>query len=276
MKKNFLALILLIIVTSCMTSKTTKVATKQVSIQLIRNATLKLNYNNKIFIVDPSLSPKHSFMSFVVPNKNLNPTVDLPISIEEISQDIDAILVTHTHLDHFDDGAKKHLNSKLPLFGQPFDKENLKKSPFSNVSIIENKEIYDGTTIIRTKGKHGPDHLLEALGEVSGFILQAANYPTIYIVGDCLLDNDIKNTIKKYTPDIIVINTGGAEWGGEKILMNEERAVELTKLAPKAKVIAVHMEALDHCKTTRQMVRDEAKNEQLTILVPNDGEIINP
>jgi len=254
--------------------KPVEIPLETIDIQLIRNATLKLNYNGKMFLVDPSLSPKNSFMSFVVPNKNLNPTIDLPMSVEEITKDVEAILVTHTHLDHFDEGAKEHLNPNLPLFGQPFDKEVFEKSPFKNVTLIENKNSFKGVTIIRTGGKHGPEPMLEALGEVSGFILQAKDYPSIYIVGDCLLDDEIKENIKKYNPDIIVLNTGGAVFGGATILMTEKNAVEVAKLAPNAKVITVHMESLDHCKITRQMVRDEAKKGNVEIIVPDDGETI--
>jgi L-ascorbate metabolism protein UlaG (beta-lactamase superfamily) len=31
-----------------------------------------------------------------------NPTVDLPILIEDVLKEIDAVLLTHTHPDHFD------------------------------------------------------------------------------------------------------------------------------------------------------------------------------
>lgn len=270
---RYLYLILsIVILSSCATSK--EANTKSVDIQLIRNATLKLNYNGKTFLIDPSLSPKNSFTSFVVQGKNLNPTIDLTLPIDEITKGIEAVLVSHTHADHFDEGAKKHLDPNLPLFGQPYDKEVFEKSPFKNVTLIENEQLYQGTTIIRTGGKHGPEQMLKALGEVSGFVLQAKNYPTIYIIGDCLLDNEIKNNIKKYNPDIIVVNSGGAEFGGARILMDEKEAIEVAKLAPKSKVIAVHMESLDHCKTTRQMVRDEAYKEKVKVLVPNDGETI--
>lgn len=270
--KNLFVLAVLLVLSSCLTLKNT--ASKSIEIQLIRNATLKLTYNGKTFLVDPSLSPRNSFMSFVVPDKNLNPTVDLPLPIEEITKGVDAVLVTHTHLDHFDEGARTFLDPKLPLFAQPFDKEVLGSSLFVDVSYVDDKKVYEGTTIIRTGGKHGPDHLVKNLGEVSGFMLTAKDYPSIYIVGDCLLDDEIKNTVKKYQPEIIIVNSGGAEWGGDKILMDEKKAVELAKFAPDSKIIAVHMEALDHCLTTRQMVREAARKEKVEILVPENGETI--
>lgn len=247
----------------------------QNNFQLIRNATIKLNYNGKTILVDPSLSPQNSFMSFVNPELNLNPTIDLPMSPEKVLADIDAVLLTHLHVDHFDDEAKQLLDKSIPIFGQPFDRNTLKESVFENTSIIDSSVEFADITIHRTGGKHGPDEALEILGEVSGFFLKAASLPSIYIIGDCLLDDEIKANMVKFAPDIIIVNSGGASYGEAKILMNEDDVVEIAKLNPKSKVIAVHMEALDHCNTTREMVLNKAKKENLTLLVPNDGETIN-
>ncbi|UTW63738.1 MBL fold metallo-hydrolase [bacterium SCSIO 12741] len=272
MKKVSSLLALVIVLWSCSTS--TKTQFKAIDIQLIRNATLKVNYNGSTFLVDPSLSAKQSFMSFVVPDQNLNPTVDLPLAINQITEGVNAVLVTHTHLDHFDAAAEKNLDSNLPLFAQPSDQERLSQSPFKNVHFVESETQFEGTQIIRTSGKHGPEQLLEALGEVSGFILQAEGHPTLYIIGDCLWDDEVKATIKEFNPDIIVANTGGAQYGGGQILMNENDAIELAQFAPHAQVIAVHMEALDHCQTTRAKVTKAAKEAGVEIRVPADGERI--
>lgn len=250
-------------------------ATKSVDIQLIRNATLKINYNGKTFLVDPSLSAKKSFMSFVVPDQNLNPTVELPLPIDEITKDVDAILVTHTHVDHFDQAAMDALDPSLPLFAQPFDRAKLEESPFKQLNYVEDQLSFAQTNIIRTNGKHGPDELLEGLGQVSGFILQAEKHPTIYIVGDCLWDDEIKEHIKQYQPDIIVVNSGGAQWGGAKILMDEQSVVDLAKYAGDAKIVAVHMEALDHCLTSRKSLKEKCNAENITVMIPEDGEVLN-
>ena len=270
MKNFMLVMMTLTLFASC--TETTQIDKKPVDIQLIRNATLKLMYNGTMFLIDPSFSPKNGFMSFVVPNQNLNPTVDLPLSITELTQDVDAILVTHLHLDHFDNEAKNNLNPALPLFAQLTDSAALATSPFTNISFVDDQKEYHGTSIIRTEGKHGPDHLLGDLGHVSGFVLKAANYPTIYIIGDCLWDDEIKSTIQKHHPDIIIANSGGAQFMGETILMDENSVVELAKFAPNAQIMAVHMEALDHCFTTRKILQDAADAANIHVLIPQDGE----
>ncbi|MDC1105199.1 MBL fold metallo-hydrolase [Prolixibacteraceae bacterium] len=248
---------------------------KKVDIQLIRNATLKLNYAGKTLLVDPMLSEKNSFMSFVQPDKNLNPTINLPVDAEEVIDGVDAVLLTHAHPDHLDQKAMEMLPKNITLFAQQADRESLKAAPFTNIDFIETEARYDDITIIRTDGKHGPDQILQYLGMVSGYILKAENYPTIYIVGDCLLDDGINRIIETYKPDIIITNSGGAIFMGEnRILMNEEETVAIAKKAPNAKVIAVHMESLDHCTVTRESLQKVATEAGLEIITPADGEIL--
>ncbi|MDW7695839.1 MBL fold metallo-hydrolase [Flammeovirgaceae bacterium SG7u.111] len=248
---------------------------QNIEIQLIRNATLKVTYAGETFLVDPMLSSPKSFRSFVKPEENLNPTVDLPFPTEKITQGITAILLTHSHPDHFDPAAMEALPKDLPFYMQPPDLALVKNASFTKVETIHTSTIFEGITITRTGGKHGPKEILEQLGQVSGFVLQAINHPTIYIVGDCLWDDEIENNIKTYQPDIIITNSGGAVFMGKyRILMDEKETIKVAKTAPKANIIAVHLESLDHCQTTREVLRTKAAKKTLNILVPEDGEVI--
>ena len=74
---------------------------------------------------------------------------------------------------------------------------------------------------------------------------------------------------------MIVVNAGAAQFlHGGPITMTGDDVVDVCQAAPGARVIAVHMEAFNHCLLTRQQLRDHLKeihvNEQ--VLIPADGE----
>ncbi|WP_430815512.1 MBL fold metallo-hydrolase [Carboxylicivirga sp. RSCT41] len=270
-----LVLLVLVLLTSCLKPQK-EIAMENVQVQLIRNATLKITYAGKTFLVDPVLGKKHSFMSFVEPDKNLNPTVDLPVSIADITKDVDALLITHVHPDHFDTKAMEVLDKNIPVYSQVFDSKAAQDAGFKTVIPVNEKVELDGIQIIRTGGQHGPEETLEMLGKVSGFVLKKENYPTLYIVGDCIWTEEIEQTIKASQPDVIITNSGGAVFMGQsRILMDEHETAKVAQTAPEATVIAVHMEALDHCATTRDKVTAVASENNLNILVPANGEVIN-
>jgi L-ascorbate metabolism protein UlaG (beta-lactamase superfamily) len=85
----------------------------------IRNATLKVEYAGKKFLIDPMLSGKGGFPGFpgTVNSQIANPTVELPMPMSEILN-VDAVIVTHTHQDHWDDTAKTVIPKHLLIFTQ--------------------------------------------------------------------------------------------------------------------------------------------------------------
>lgn len=86
------------------------------NIKQIRNATLIIEYASKKFLIDPVFADKGTYPPF--PNSlrqdENNPLVDLPVTIKELI-DVDAVIVTHTHLDHIDDVAKERLPKDIKI-----------------------------------------------------------------------------------------------------------------------------------------------------------------
>ncbi|MCY0977251.1 MBL fold metallo-hydrolase [Chryseobacterium wangxinyae] len=246
------------------------------TVQLVRNATLVIDYAGKKILVDPMLSPKGAIDSWAGIQKN--PTVELTMPVEEIVKDIDLVIVTHTHEDHFDKPASSTLNKSVELIMQPADKEFFKKEGFINATVVEGQKVWNGITINRVEGKHGSGKVLEMMGKTSGFVLQAKNQPTVYIVGDTIWNEDIKKDIETFKPDYIIVNSGGAlmkDFSDTPIIMNEVQTMALIAASGKAKVIAVHMDALDHCFTTRAILKKKAselKIGQDKLIIPEDGE----
>lgn len=248
------------------------------TIQLIRNATLLIEYGGKKILVDPMLSPKGAIDSWAGIERN--PTIELKMPVEDAVKDVDLVIVTHTHEDHFDKIASKTLDKSIELIIQPTDKDFFKKEGFSNAVVIDDNKLWNGINITRIDGKHGTGEVLKMMGKTSGFIFKADNQPTVYIVGDAIWTDDIKKTIKKFKPDYIIVNSGGALIKGFEnipIIMNEEQTMSLIKESGKAKVIAVHMDALDHCRTTRSSLSKKAAELNIgtdKLIIPQDGEII--
>ena len=61
-------------------------------IQLVRNATLLIDYAGHHILLDPMLSPKGALGS--VRGKVKTPMVELPMKVDEITKGLDLILVT--------------------------------------------------------------------------------------------------------------------------------------------------------------------------------------
>ncbi|MEK6154702.1 MBL fold metallo-hydrolase [Flavobacteriaceae bacterium 3-367] len=248
-------------------------------LQLIRNATLKLNYAGKVLLIDPMFSIKETFPPFA-PGLQKNPIVNLTMLISEIIENLDGILITHLHPDHLDEKAIKTLSKDTKLFCTPEDESFMIKH-FNNVSVIQKELEWEGLSITRIAGQHGSGPILPHMGQVSGYVIQAKEEPTVYIVSDSILIDEVRNAVEKFSPELIVTNSGGGiipNFEDYPVHMDEKQTIELSKLSPNSKLVAVHLEAIDFCRVTRESLRlyaDKNGVERDRILIPDDGEIMS-
>jgi L-ascorbate metabolism protein UlaG (beta-lactamase superfamily) len=263
---------------SAVFSSAQSILTPKPRIQLIRNATLVVEYAGQKILVDPMFSPKGTIESWGGVQRN--PTVELKMPVAEIVQDLNLVMVTHTHADHFDEAASNALPKSIELINQPADREFFVKQGFTKAQTLEDGRVWNGIQIHRLGAEHGSGEVLKMMGKTSGFVLQAKNQPTVYIVGDAIWTEEIKQNIQRYKPDYIIVNSGGALVAGYEntpIIMDEEQTMALIAASGKAKVIAVHMDALDHCRTTRASLRQKAGAQHISpkkLIIPQDGETI--
>ncbi len=246
-------------------------------IQLIRNATMKITYAGRTLLTDPMLAPKDAYKPFAGIARN--PTIELPLQIEEILGGIEGIVVSHDHPDHFDKAAEEALPKGIPVFCQPGDEERLTEAGFRKVISIEESSTWEDITITRTNGRHGSGKVLDFIGKVSGFVFEADGEPVVYWVGDSIWCDPVKKTIQDFKPDIIITHSGGAKLPGfETIIMDAEQTLATVNASAKAVVVAIHLEALDHCSVSREQLRkiaDKADIPPSRLLIPKDGEILS-
>ncbi|MEM7342668.1 MAG: MBL fold metallo-hydrolase [Chloroflexota bacterium] len=246
-------------------------------LQLIRNATLRINYADHLFVIDPYLADKQTLPSYA--GKSKNPLVDLPCPPEAVIADAEMVIVSHLHGDHFDASAQNLLPKALPIFCQPGDEGQIQEKGFEAVTPIEDQINWQGLEITRKPGQHGVEaDVLALLGNVSGFVFQAPGEPKVYWAGDTIWYDPVAQVIEQHQPDIIVTHSCGAVWGdSEPIVMDAAQTIQVCQAAPNSIVIAVHMEALDHATVSREMLREQADAAGIAadkLLIPSDGETL--
>ncbi|WP_037077175.1 MBL fold metallo-hydrolase [Neorhizobium vignae] len=245
-------------------------------LQLIRNATLKLSYAGRSILIDPYFAPRHSLPSYT--GKSANPLTDLPLSVEEVLEGVELVIVSHLHTDHFDSVAKQRVPKHLPLICQPGDEAAIAAEGFIDVAPLEGELVWQGITITRCEGSHGLGPVRDKMGSVMGLTLAAPGEPLIYWAGDTVLYPPVLETVKRVVPDVIVSHSCGALWDGDLIVMNAAETIELCRSAPEATVVATHMEALDHATVSRAHLREAAHSAGIgpsRLLIPADGDVID-
>ncbi len=236
-----------------------------ISIRLVRNATLLATVGETTFLVDPMFaSPGDVPPIPETPNDRENPLVPMP----DVELSYDAVVVTHRHLDHFDEAAKAELDADVPVFCQPEEEGDFLEEGFTDVRPVDDESSFGDVTIHRTPARHGHGELAEEMGPVSGFVFEAD--ATLYLAGDTVWYDGVERTLERFEPDLVVLNGGEARFNrGEPITMGVSD-VDAVRDATDATVVVVHMEAINHCLLTR----DELRSETEDVHVPEDGERI--
>ena len=263
-------------------------ATEAVQLQQIRNATVKISYGETTFLIDPMLAKKGTYPGFENTYRSTlrNPLVDLPMSEQEVIAGVDAVIVTHTHLDHWDDAAQELLPKDIPLYAQnQADATLIRTQGFTNVRVLSDKAEFGGVSLSKTGGQHGTDEMYAvadvatSLGDSMGVVFEAPGHKTMYLIGDTIWRNEVDQALNEYDPEIIVVNAGYAvmsDFEGS-IIMGKEDVLRATQAAPDATVVATHMDAINHMALTREELREYVQEKSIEdhVEIPEDGATID-
>lgn len=247
-------------------------------ITLIRNATLILQYAGKKFLIDPFLADEGAYPPF--PNSlrqdQFNPLVGLPTAIGNILNQVDAVIVTHLHLDHYDDAAKDVLPKDIKMFVQNAeDAQEVRGDGFQNVEVLQEDTVFGDVQLIKTKGEHGRGEILKISGQVCGVVFKHPSESTLYVAGDTVWYEAVQEVIDANQPEVIVVNGGDNQFfEGGSLVMGKEDIYQVHKAAPDAQIIVVHMEAVNHWTLSREELKGFLSEKEMTsqVLVPKDGE----
>lgn len=245
----------------------------------LRNATIIVHAAGQHILVDPMLAPKDALPPLRMQGGRLrNPRVGLPDNSAEVLDQVTHCLITHCqrgHFDHLDRAGKHWLRERqIPVICTPHDAGHLRSrglhvqalaqghehpQPFLNGS-IRTVRCMHGRGLIGSLMEHGVGYLIELPGE-----------PSLYLAGDTILTDTVRQFVVQHQPAVCVVPAGGARFDlGGDIIMGADEVVQLSRLA-RGVVVANHMEALSHCPVTRPQMAQAAADAGVRVLTPADG-----
>jgi L-ascorbate metabolism protein UlaG (beta-lactamase superfamily) len=139
---------------------------------------------------------------------------------------------------------------------------------------VEQTAEFEGIELTRTPARHGSGATAEQMAPVSGFLLRDRSGRTLYLAGDTVLYEGVESVLDEHRPDVVVVNAGAARFsGGDPIVMDAADVVAVASRVPGARVVAVHLDAINHCVETRADLHQLVHEQDLTdrVTVPEDG-----
>ncbi len=253
-------------------------------VQHIRNACVIIHHNEYRILVDPCLNPKGSLPPYSLFRKKarLNPTVGLPPNAESSLSQITSGLITHCrygHFDHLDKAGVRLLAQKqVPVYCNQLDQPYLKRRRVNAIGLQmdQRSEFLDGH-ITAFPTQHGRGLVGVLMRPGAGYFIELPGEKTVYISGDTVMTQTVRHVLNDLRPDISVLNAGTATLDfGSPVLMSLKEQLDFIKTAP-GTVIAVHLDAFNHCLTTRDNLRDVVSKAGLSgrVVIPEDGELMD-
>jgi L-ascorbate metabolism protein UlaG (beta-lactamase superfamily) len=237
----------------------------------VRHATCIIELDNVKFIVDPILYKKHELEPIDGGSDERNPLVDISSS-EEVLANVDAILLTHLHQDHFDPSIFNLYGKDKPFIASVDYRKHISDSGFRNAFLIKDKIYFKGIEIVLTNGKHGLGIVGIFMGKSYGFVLKPRSGQTVYVTGDTVWCEDVEKTLETCEPKYIVAFAGSAKVKNTHITLDANDVKNIMAKSPNAKIIANHMDSWNHCVLHRDDLKALIESENL--LIPADGETI--
>jgi L-ascorbate metabolism protein UlaG (beta-lactamase superfamily) len=174
-----------------------------------------------------------------------------PMAIPDDLTELDAVVLSHLHGDHFDRRARAQLPRGVPITTTGPAERRLRKWGFTGATALDTWDSWTASRgderlrVTAVPGRHGPRLLHRALPPVMGSILELERggrvQLRIYLTGDTLCGNYLRPIHERY-PDIdaMVIHLGGTRIAGVLVTLDAEQGADVVELIRPALTVPVH------------------------------------
>lgn len=233
-----------------------------------------------VILMDPMLGEKGTSappFAWVRFSAHRNPLVDLPPDAFRLLDQTTHCLITHLHPDHLDRAGTDFLREKqIPVTCSVQIAPILAQKGLHVVQTLAYgaRTSFLGGWITGIPAVHGYGWVAKLMGHVMGFVLELPDEPTLYGSSDTIYTPDVHRVLTEIKPDIAVVAAGSAQLDVlQPLLMRMDDVLRFIRHAPH-QVMAHHLEALNHCPTTRIALQEAVQRLDLSgkVWIPADGE----
>lgn len=221
------------------------------SIFFVGTATVIIRYAGFTILTDPNFlhSGDHVHLGYGITSER---KTEPAIEIEELPSDIDFVLLSHYHGDHFDRVVEEKLDQSLPIITTQHAADELAEKGFHETYPLDTwEEITVGKgdvelTITSTPGRHGPPVVEKGLPPVMGSMLEFRSEEgqtlfQLFITGDTVMYEDLEEIPERYPHiDLALLHLGGTKILGVLLTMDAEQGVEAVELFDADTNIPIH------------------------------------
>ncbi len=222
------------------------------SVFFVGTATVIISYGGFKILTDPNFlhAGDHVHLGYGLTSERLtNPAIE----IQDLP-DLDFLLLSHLHGDHFDRVAEARLNRTMPIVTTGHAAQYLEGKGFrppvaldtwEDVTLRKGERAWARVTAM--PGTHAPGPLRRVLPPVMGSMLEFGEAGEesarlrIYISGDTLIHKELKEIPERYPEvDLALLHLGGTRVLGILVTMDAKQGVEAMRIIDPKAAIPIH------------------------------------
>lgn len=221
------------------------------TLEFIGTATTLLRLGPFTLLTDPNFLHRgqRAYLGKGLFSKRLTEPSLQPAQLPEL----DAVLLSHLHGDHFDRVARAELDKRLPVLTTQAAADRLGSWGFERARGLrtwESAELADGDWTLRVTavpGQHAPGPADRLLPPVMGSVLELREGSDlrlrVYVTGDTLFRSWLDEVPRRTGPlDAVVVHLGGTRILGMLVTMNAEQGADLLELVEPRVAVPIHFD----------------------------------
>ena len=223
------------------------------SVFFVGTATVIISYGGFKILTDPNFlhAGDHVHLGYGLTSERLT---DPAIEVEDLP-DLDFVLLSHLHGDHFDRVAEAKLSRTIPIIttghaaqyleGRAF-RPPLALDTWEDVTIRKSNGAWARVTAM--PGTHAPGPLRKVLPPVMGSMIEfgyagdeEGPHLRMYISGDTLIHPELREIPERYPEiDLALLHLGGTRVLGIMVTMDAKQGVEAMRIIDPKAAIPIH------------------------------------